>query len=122
MKGAVVIEEQAEVELFILKQLTWHYVINNAALATQQYGQRRIIRDLFEIFNDAAEKGEVDIFPVSFRERMSQLLKDDVDDGKRERVRITADLISGMTEQQVVAIHQRLTGVSLGTVMDSIVR
>ena len=116
------IEEQAEVELFILKQLTWHYVINNPALAMQQHGQRRIIRDLFEIFSDAAENEELDIFPVSFRERVTQLLEDSRDDVKTERARIAADLISGMTEQQIVAIHQRLTGISLGTVMDSIVR
>ena len=116
------IEKQAEIELFVLKQLTWHYVINNPALATQQYGQRRIVGELFDILNDAAEKGELDIFPVSFRERMGELLENDGYNLKEERVRIIADLISGMTEQQIVAIHQRLTGVSLGTVMDSIVR
>ena len=116
------IEEQAELELFVLMQLTWHYVINNPALATQQYGQRRIVGELFDILNDAAEKGELDIFPVSFRERMGELLENEGYNLKEERVRIIADLISGMTEQQIVAIHQRLTGVSLGTVMDSIVR
>ena len=116
------IEEQAEVELFVLKQLTWHYVINNAALATQQHGQRRIIRELFEIFGNAIESREFDIFPVSFRGRMEQLLEGGRYDLEEDRVRIISDLISGMTEQQVVAMHQRLTGVSLGTVMDSIFR
>ena len=115
-------QEQAELELFVLMQLTWHYVINNTALATQQHGQRRIVRELFHILDDAAREDKLDVFPSSFRERMSILPKVDGDDVRRERVRITADLLSGMTEQQVVAIHQRLTGVSLGTVMDSIVR
>ena len=113
------IEEQAEIEIFVLKQLTWHYVINNAALATQQHGQRRIIRELFEILNDVAASNELDVFPASFREL---LIEDDKYKPTEERLRIIADLISGMTEQQVVAMHQRLTGVSLGTVMDSIVR
>lgn len=116
------IEKQAAIELFVLKQLTWHYVIENAALATQQHGQRHIIGRLFEIFNDAAELKEFDIFPASFRERMERLIEDGKYDAKDERVRIIADLLSGMTEHQVIAIHQRLTGVSLGTVMDSIVR
>ena len=112
------IENQAEVEIFVLKQLTWHYVINNAALAAQQYGQRHIIRQLFQIFDDAAESKKWDIFPVSFRERL-EILTDGI---REERIRTIADLLSGMTEQQVVAIHQRLTGASLGTVMDAIVR
>ena len=120
--GRVTIEGQAKIELFVLKQLTWHYVINNPALATQQYGQRRIIRELFQIFNDAAVTRRLDIFPRSYRERLELLIQDDRYDVQEERVRIIADLLSGMTEQQVVAIHQRLTGVSLGTVMDSIVR
>ena len=118
----VKIGEQAEIELFILKQLTWHYVINSPALATQQYGQRRIIRELFAIFNNAAGSRELDIFPVSFRESIRQLIEDGRHHLAKERVRVIADLLSGMTEQQIVAIHQRLTGVSLGTVMDSIVR
>src|SRR5207248_572044 len=45
-------------EVRMLKQLTWNYVINNPALATQQYGQRRIIRDLFNIFREVAGKEE----------------------------------------------------------------
>ena len=115
----VKIEEHTELEIFVLKQLTWHYVINNAALATQQYGQRRIIRELFEMLNDAAASNELDVFPASFREL---LVEDDKYKSTEERVRTIADLLSGMTEHQVVAVHQRLTGVSLGTVMDSIVR
>ena len=116
------IEDEASIEIFVFKQLTWHYVINNTALATQQYGQRHIIRELFQIFNDAAVTRRLDIFPRSYRERLELLIQDDRYDVQEERVRIIADLLSGMTEQQVVAIHQRLTGVSLGTVMDSIVR
>ncbi len=118
----VKIEDPAEIELFVLKQLTWHYVINNTALASQQYGQRRIISQLFEIFNDAAESRQLDIFPVSYRERLTQLIRDDQYDDKEQRIRIVADLLAGMTEQQAVAMYQRLTGVSFGTVMDTIVR
>ncbi len=115
----VIIERQSKIEIFVLKQLTWHYVINNTALAAQQYGQRRIIRELFEMLNDAAASNELDVFPASFREL---LVEDDKYKSTEERVRVIADLLSGMTEQQVVAVHQRLTGASLGTVMDSIVR
>ena len=118
----VKIKDWAEVELFVFKQLTWHYVINSTALAAQQYGQRRIIRQLFEIFSDASESKQLDIFPVSYRERMEALLRDGQYGIKQERIRIVADLLAGMTEQQAVDVYQRLTGVSLGTVLDTIVR
>ena len=109
------IDDNAKLEIFVFKQLTWHYVIDNVALASQQYGQRRIIRELFEIFADA---GQVDIFPPSYRELLAQT----PNDAKESRLRVVADLLSGMTEQQAIAMHQRLTGVSLGTVMNAIVR
>ena len=112
------IDEDAKLEIFVLKQLTWHYVIDNVALASQQYGQRRIIRELFEIFADACESGQLDIFPPSHRE----LLEQTGNGTKGSRLRIVADLLSGMTEQQAIAMHQRLTGVSLGTVMNAIIR
>ena len=112
------IRDYAKVDIFVFKQLTWHYVIDNVALASQQYGQRRIIRELFEIFADACESGQLDIFPPSYRELLEQVRHDP----KESRLRIVADLLSGMTEQQAIAMHQRLTGVSLGTVMNAIVR
>ena len=114
----VQIRDYAKIEIFVFKQLTWHYVIDNVALASQQYGQRRIIRELFEIFADACESGQLDIFPPSHRE----LLEQTGNGTKESRLRIVADLLSGMTEQQAIAMHQRLTGVSLGTVMNAIVR
>ena len=116
------IQEWAEIELFVFKQLTWHYVINNSALAAQQFGQRRIISQLFEILHDASEKGQLDIFPPSFRERMEGLTATGMGASKDERVRLVADLIAGLTENQAVSLHQRLTGVWLGTVLDTIVR
>ena len=112
----VKIEDQANKELFVFKQLTWYYVINNVALAGQQYGQRKIIRNLFNIFAEEAESVNWDLFPVRYQEFMEQT------DTKEEKVRVVADLISSLTEQQAISIYQRLTGISLGTVMDSIVR
>ena len=116
------IEEWAEIDLFVFKQLTWYYVINNSALASQQFGQRRIISQLFEIFNNAAGSNQLDIFPASYRERMEELIRNGRYDVKEERVRVVADLLAGMTERQAIAMHQRLTGVWLGSVLDTIVR
>ncbi|MGA7219970.1 MAG: hypothetical protein WBX38_16765, partial [Candidatus Sulfotelmatobacter sp.] len=42
-----------KLEVRMLKALTWFYVIYNPALATQQFGQRKIIRELFQILGNA---------------------------------------------------------------------
>ena len=115
-------ESWASKELFVFKQLTWHYVINNTALASQQFGQRRIISQLFEILYNASEKRQLDIFPPSSRERIEDLTASGQNGAKEEMVRVVADLLAGLTEHQAISLYQRLTGLWLGTVMDTIVR
>jgi dGTPase len=110
----VAIESNKEKEVFMLKQMTWHYVILRPSLATQQYGERKIIRDLFEIFQTAAKKNRFTIFPP----RVAQVLREYRED--EESVRAIVDMISGMTERQAVSLHGRLTGASLGSVLDHI--
>ncbi len=100
----------------MLKLLTWHYVILNPSLATQQHGQRMIIQTLFQIFHDAATSGKYDMFPHAFRDAVKEAKESD----SKLVTRTVADLISGMTERQAVEMYQRLTGVSLGSVLDSI--
>ena len=112
----------AKVELFVFKQLTWYYVINDSALATQQFGQRKIIRHLFETFNDEAKRRLPDLFPSGYREQVTELFRDVEDAPPDERIRLVTDLLAGMTESQAISMYQRLTGMSLGTVLDRIVR
>ena len=112
----------AKVELFVFKQLTWYYVINDSSLATQQFGQKKIIRQLFEIFNDAATQKLPDLFPPGYREQITELLEDGQYTLPDGQIRLVTDLIAGMTEGQAISMYQRLTGMSLGTVLDRIVR
>lgn len=113
------IHPDIEAEVRILKELTWYYVIESPALVAQRFGQRTLIRSLFHTFCDAADtkrdpKGrDVTIFPLYFRERLERNQA-----GVRGVKRIVADLISGMSEAQAVAVHQRLTGQSLGSALD----
>jgi dGTPase len=111
----VQIDSIAVMEVTMLKQLTWHYVIDNPALDTQQYGQRRVIRELFNIY-DAESRNQLGwrIFPVSVQEQLGAVSTNE------ERVRIITDLIASMTEQQALNMHLRLTGISLGSVLDAI--
>jgi len=50
------IDEDYRNEVWILKQLTWYYVIERPGLGTQQYGQKLIITQLFEVLTLAAAK------------------------------------------------------------------
>jgi dGTPase len=118
--GPVSIDPELKREVTILKQLTWHYVIENPALETQQYGIRRVIETLFEAFSDAASsRRKWTMFPEGYREEL-QKIEDRVMEGdkEKERIRTVVDLIASMTEQQALKMHQRLIGVSLGSVLD----
>ena len=115
-------DEQLMKELLIFKQLPWHYVIDGAALASQQYGQRRIIGELFDIFYREIKAGSRRLFPEGYREQLNISPRVGQAAGKEDHARVVADLVAGMTEPQAIAMHHRLTGVSLGTVMSSIVR
>jgi dGTPase len=91
-----------EKEVFMLKQLTWHYVILNPLLATQQHGLRRLIRELFEILHRAADKKNYLVFPFC---------------GSRAVRGIIADYLAGMTEQQARKMYLRLCGISASSAL-----
>ena len=112
--------KQRRAEIFMLKQLTWHYVIKNPALASQQQGQRTIIRTLFNVFHKAAldeKDGNVDVFPVGMRETLRGIIESKGDAAPRETTRAIIDFISSLTEEQAVDACHRLTGVSLGSAL-----
>lgn len=104
----VVIDEQLNNEVQILKQLVWHYVIQNPALLTQQHGERHVIRGLFQLY--MGESKNVDFFPAPFREALK------ADDAKPTRIVI--DMIASLTETQAVRLYQRLKGTTLGSILD----
>lgn len=118
LKGnALQIPAKERFEVDTLKLVMKHFVFGHPALAAQQHGQRRVIRELFETFWVAANsKGEQErkILPLQFRELLSFV------SDQTARARLVADLIAGMTERDAISIHQRLMGTALGTVLDSI--
>ena len=107
----VEIDPGKEREVTMLKELTWHYVINDPSMASQQFGQRKIISDLFQIFEKAARtRKNFLIFPKHYQEELES--------NPSESLRIVIDLIAGMTEKQAVIVHQRLTGTALGSALE----
>lgn len=111
----LIIDDDRKKEVALLKQLTWEYVIDNPSLATQQYGYRIVIQELFDVFANAAQdpKGR-NMFPRGVRD----LLLPDLTDA--ERTRIVVDTIASMTEQQALEMYQRLKGISFGSVLKSV--
>ncbi len=109
----------ADEEVTVLKQLTAHYVIRNPALATIQHGQRLVVRQVFRaLLKDAS--GMEKLLPVGGRE----LLADELQNLKKPETkkatvaRVVADVISGMTERQLLHLHGRLMGHVPGSVLE----
>ena len=112
----VTIGAEQKREVTMLKALTWFYVIYNPALATQQFAQRTMIGELFRIFLEAGtsrKEERLNIYPFAFRDDILEAGWD-----AKLVKRIVADMIGGMGDQEVVKLHQRLTGISLGSVLD----
>lgn len=125
----VSVHEEQRLEVKLLKELTWHYVIRNPALAAQQYGQRQVVRDLFGIFLEGSTALPTDwqrnVLPRGFSDVLANLeeqsgesrpLSNDV------RVRVAADAVAALTDQQALDMHRRLTGHDPRSVFDPIVR
>lgn len=109
-------DEELLQEIVILKELSWYYVIETPPLLTQQIGQRRIIQDLFDSFVHEGTCGNLKAFPTLYREEIELLGTP----SEAQLARIVADMIAGMTEPQALAMHQRITGHGMGSVLDVI--
>ncbi len=117
--------EDIKVQVFLLKQLIWTYVIENPSLASHQLGQRRAIQGLFKEFNDAAVNKHWPLFPGFFRERAMRLYEDQAIGGAippTARIRLVADTIASLTDRQALLIYQQFLGVSATSMLDPTVR
>jgi dGTPase len=110
-----------EDEVRFLKQLTRCYVIDNTALAAQQFGQRRLLREVFGSLIEAVNDGKYrNVLPPRFRHHLAH----ETDKGEQavaKNVRVVADTVASLTEDELVALHKRLTGASWGLVTNQIV-
>lgn len=112
-ENAIRIDPAARSQVLLLKRILWQYVIETQSLSAQRFGQRALIRSLFNTFADAAlESNELDIFPNLTKERLNLAR------AEGEVLRTVSDLIASMTESQVSEVNRRLTGVGLGSAMD----
>lgn len=117
-------EVRGEVELF--KQLTWHYVIHDPALATLQTGQKRLVKDLFGDLVQWLSEAETGKTEFRLPKRLWDMyLRTAVEPGHeyysgkiaRQR-RSVADYIASLTETQAIDLHGRLRGSGAHSVTD----
>lgn len=113
------IDEKCRDEIEVLKQLTWHYVILNNDLATVQDGQKKIVRQVFEILEEDSRSTNKKLFPPFYEIELKELrVKDEQSevglDENHLRLRLVVDYISGMTEKEIVNLHSKVMGVKVG--------
>ena len=123
-KQTKISERDLRYQCDVLKELAWRYVIKLPGLQTQQAGQARVIDDLVEIY-----ASDTDLLPAHYLELarngsgFTQIAGIDLPEGCLQRlteIRAAADYVASLTEPQALALHQRLTGVSLGGFRDFI--
>ena len=105
-----------------LQHLVWKFVIETPRLATQQYGQRRIIRTLFGEFNDIVrldEEHSKALIPGVFSRQLRELHKMSGSTFFEDAApRLAADVVASFTDHQAGVVFRRLTGVNPGSVTD----
>jgi dGTPase len=108
----VTIGKEAKDEIAMLKQLTWHYVINNADLATAQHGQKLIVKAVFKtLYEASAASSECRLLPP-FYEELYRKAK-----STSEKIRLVADCVSSMTEAEITTIYQKICGYKVGPML-----
>ncbi|MEH2311364.1 MAG: dNTP triphosphohydrolase [Nostoc sp.] len=110
-----------EIELKFLQRIVWKYVILNPRLATQQYGQRKIIKTLFDVYKEAVETNQVNLIPAHFLQHGSLERLLTTGDQKHQKVRIAVDIVASFSEMEAILMFRRFTGIDHGSVMDYIV-
>ncbi|MEY4518060.1 MAG: hypothetical protein RLZZ499_659 [Cyanobacteriota bacterium] len=120
-RGHLKYNRNREEELKFLQRIVWSYVISNPRLATQRYGQKRIIKTLFEIYLQAIRDRDLSFIPARF---VREFLEIEAKLGNslelnREQTRMAVDIVAGLSEAEAVIQYRRLTGISQGLFLDS---
>jgi dGTPase len=104
----------------ILQQLLAIYVLGHPRMATYEIGQAVVIRKLLQTFvKDLAfnkgkarlgKKARLSVFPADMRAALEKAA-----DNPPELLRLVADHIAGMTDGYAIRLHERVTGVGIGS-------
>lgn len=103
-------DEKIELQIKMLKELVWTYVIDRPSLATQQAGHRSVIKALFEHFEGAVSRRDFSLIPLQFHELVQER-----DPGPEPDRRLAADMVCSLTDRQALVLFRRITGFDPGT-------
>jgi dGTPase len=91
--------------IMLTEGLTWHYVIDSAMLAPLRAEQRQLVRELFLALVDASGRAiQRDQLPLLLRHGLGHA------QSESEMLRLVADTVASMPEQDAIAYHASLTG------------
>lgn len=139
-EGVIKPEPDTSMQIDILKQLAWYYVIDRPSLESVQRGQRTLIRRLYSSLVEWVEESWrgptadrdhgrrtelpnrlLEYLDVAFREQ----IEDDPDHsyGSNQRItRAVIDYIVSLTEPEAIELGARLFGTSAHSMLDTWVR
>lgn len=119
-RGYLQYDRAKEEELKFLQRIVWAYVISNPRLATQRYGQKRIIRTLFEIYLEAIQASDLSFIPARFVREYLEIESRAANDNevKWEKTRMAVDIVASLSEAEAVLQYRRLTGINQGSFLD----
>ena len=117
-RGYLTLDRAREEELQFLQRIVWSYVISNPRLATQRYGQKRIIRTLFEMYLEAIQKEDLSLIPVRYIREYRELCDRVPKHLELEKTRMAVDIVASFSEAEAVLKYRRLTGISQGSFFD----
>ena len=117
--GRAHVDPQATVDVAVLQQLTWFYVINRPELATVQEGQRTIIRHLFHLLRCAARDGRAELFPALERDAIAGISAANDAERNSALTRVVLDYIARLSEARALELHRLLCGVAAPAVTPS---
>lgn len=107
----VVVQQDVELSLKMLKELVWTYVIDRPSLASQQAGHEAVIEGLYAYFHRDLEKGLVRRIPPQFIEIVQERNKS-VD----SNARLAADMVCSLTDEQALGLYRRISGSDPGAI------
>lgn len=109
-QSLVRISPDAANEVAVLKELAWFYIINRPSLATVQHGQRRVVRELHDIYLEAARDEDLHkLFPTAQQEMLREASHD---------MRCVTDFVAGLTEEMAFELYGTLTGLRKASILD----
>jgi len=120
LESPISLDHDLRVELAFLQRLVRHYVIDNPRLATQQAGQRQIVRTLFHTYARAAMMGESSIVPSAYADEMTSIKHENESQRKPRAARLAADIVSSFTDSQAQTLYRRFSGIHTGLITDTI--